>query len=217
MRYRSAGSITVSCGGQDEIRQGRNLPARARPIQPCRALKPTRAKSARHFLQVREWRVRYPRTGLCSVFDDAVKAAVDEEHGAFTRLAIAAVGLARAEPETGDIAQPPTDDAFDRLGHDGVAHADGIVEIGLQKRQYFGAVIFGKWLAGDAAIVGEGDRLAVIAGGTGRQHDRQQHHRHDFGRTSHANSSPAFRRLLDRSAREWNSQLGYPLTSLSKS
>ena len=57
-----------------------------------------------------------------------------------------------------------------------------------------------------AAIVGEGDRLAVIAGGTGRQHGRQQHHRHDFGRTSHANSSPAFRRLLDRPAAEWNSQ-----------
>src|SRR2546429_6545112 len=162
MRYRSARSITVSCGGQDEI--GPSSPA---------AL--SSAKSARHFLQVREWRVRHPRTGLCSVFDDAVEAAVDEEHGAFTRLAIAAVGLARAEPETGDIAQPPTDDALDRLGHDSGAHADGIVEIGLQKRQYFGAVIFGKWLAGDAAIVGKGNRLAVIAGGTSRQHDRQQH------------------------------------------
>src|SRR5512134_1930819 len=108
--------------------------------------KPTRAKSARQFLQFRKWRVRHPRTGLDGVFDDAVEAAVDEENGAFTRLAVAAVGLARAEPETGEIAQPPADDALDRLGHDGVTHADGIVEIGFQKRQHFGAVILGKWL-----------------------------------------------------------------------
>ena len=128
----------------------------------------TRANSARHLLQFREWRVRHPRTGLDGVIDDAVEAAVDEEDGAFTRLAVIAVGLARAEPEAGEIAQPSTDDALDRLGHDGVAHADGIVEIGPQKRQHFGAVILGKRLAGDAAIVGKGDRLAVIAGGTGR-------------------------------------------------
>src|SRR5213083_2501950 len=171
-----------------------------------RAFYETRANLSRHFLQFREWRVRHPRTGLDGVFDDAVEAAIDKEDGAFARLAVAAIGLARAEPETGEITQPPTDDALDRLGHDGVAHADGIVEIGLQKRQYFGAVIFGKWLAGDAAIVGKGNRLAVIAGGTGRQHDRQQHHRHDFGRTSQANSSPALRRLLNRPAAEWNSQ-----------
>src|SRR5215204_6532754 len=88
-----------------------------------------RAKSARHFLQFREWRVRHPRTGLDGVFDDAVEAAVDEEDGAFTRLAVAAVGFARAEPEADDIALPPADDALDRLGHDGAAHADGIVEI----------------------------------------------------------------------------------------
>ena len=130
---------------------------------------------------------------------------------------MAAIGLARAESETGEITQPPTDDALDRLGHDGVAHANGIVEIGFQKRQHFGAVIFGKRLAGDAAVIGKRDRLAVIAGGTRRQHDRQQHHRREFSRTSQANSSPALRRLLDRSAEEWNSQLGYLLTSLSKS
>src|SRR3954452_5207680 len=117
-------------------------------IQAFYAFRQTHAKSARHLLQVREWRVRHPRTGLDGVIDDAVEAAVDEEHGAFTRLAVIAIGLARAEPETGDIAQPPTDDALDRIGHDGVAHADGIVEIGLQKRQHFGAVVLGKRLAG---------------------------------------------------------------------
>src|SRR3954463_8367498 len=82
-----------------------------------------RAKSARHFLQFHERRVRHPRTGLDGVFDDAVEAAVDEEDGAFARLAVNAVWLPRAEPETGEIAQPPADDALDRLGHDSVAHA----------------------------------------------------------------------------------------------
>ena len=191
-------------------------PSHAGP-QAWRAFNETRAKSARQFFQVREWRVRHPRTGLDGVIDDAVEAAVDKEHAALTRLAVAAVGLARAEPETGDIAQSPADDALDRLGHDGDAHADGVVEIGLQERQHLGAVIFGKRLAGDAAVVSIGDRLAVIAGGTGRQHDRQQHHHREFGRTSQANSSPALRRLLDRPAAKWNSQLGYLLTSLSKS
>src|SRR5437868_1129686 len=123
------------------------------PARPSRKLQAKlvgssgrRAKSARHFLQFRKWRVCRPRAGLDGVFDDAVKAAVDEEHGAFMRLAVATVGFARAEPEADDIALPPADDALDRLGHDGAAYADGIVEIGLQKRQHFGAVIFGKRL-----------------------------------------------------------------------
>src|SRR5258705_3043888 len=104
-----------------KIRQRRNLPTRTRPSPKASsprlaALSGRRAKSARHFLQFGEWRVRHPRTGLGGVFDDAVEAAVDEEDGAFTRLAVAAVGFGRAEPETGDIAQPPANDALDRLG-----------------------------------------------------------------------------------------------------
>ena len=103
------------------------------------------------FLQFREWRIGGAGTGLAGVFDDAVEPAIDEEKGAFARLAVAAIGFAWAEPKANDVAQPSADDALNRLGHDGVAHADGIVEIGFQKRQHFGAVIPGKWLAGDAA------------------------------------------------------------------
>src|SRR5262245_50968083 len=92
------------------------------------------ANLPRHLLQVREWRVCRARTGLDGVFDDAIEPAVDEENGALARLAIATVGFARAKPQTNDIAPPPAHHAFDRLGHDGVAHADGVVEIGFQER-----------------------------------------------------------------------------------
>src|SRR6266508_2161025 len=113
------GGITLSCRGR--MKSARSDPAsQALPGRPqaLRAFNEMRVNLSRHFLQFREWHISHPRTGLDRVFDDAVEAPVDEEDGAFTRLAIAAVGFARAEPETGDIAQPSADHALDRLGHD---------------------------------------------------------------------------------------------------
>jgi len=133
------------------------------------------------FLQFREWRIGSAGTGLAGVFDDAVEPAVDEEKGAFARLAVAAIGFAWAEPKANHVAQPSADDALDRLGHDGVAHADGVVEVGPHERNDFAPVVVGKGLVGDAAVVGKSDGLAVVAGGTGRKRHRQQHHRRNFG------------------------------------
>ena len=56
----------------------------------------------------------------------------------------------------------------------GVVHADGIVEVGPHERQNFGVVVGGKWLVGDAAIVGVADDPAVATARTARERDREQ-------------------------------------------
>ena len=111
---------------------------------------------------------------------DAIEPAIDKENPALARLAIAAVGFARAEAQADDIAQPAADDALDRLGHAGLADADRIVEIAAHEGQNFGAEIHRIGLVGDAAIVGKRDRPAFIAGSTSRKHDRQQQDRRKF-------------------------------------
>ena len=92
-----------------------------------------------------------------------VEPAVDIHDGALARIVIAAVGIAHREPQAGDVAQPTADGTLYRLGQGGLAHADGIVEIGLQERQQFGAVIVGVWLIGDTFVIGVADAPALVA------------------------------------------------------
>src|SRR5260221_8391959 len=106
------------------------IPARTQlPRQP-RAL-------SRQLFHVGKWGIDHANAGFAGVFDEPVEPAIDKENAALTRLAIAAVGFARAEAQAGDIAQPPADDALDRLRHPGVMDARRIVQIALHERQHF--------------------------------------------------------------------------------
>src|SRR5260221_13614867 len=86
---------------------------------------------SRQLFHVGKRGIDHASAGFTGVFDEPVEPAIDKENAALTRLAIAAVGFARAEAQTGDIAQPPADDALDRLGHRGLLDAGRIVEIAL--------------------------------------------------------------------------------------
>src|SRR5260221_13299835 len=91
----------------------------------------SQAALPRQLFHVGKWGIDRASAGFAGVFHEPVEPAIDKENPALTRLAIAAVGFARAEAQTGDIAQPPADDALDRLGHRGLMDAGRIVEIAL--------------------------------------------------------------------------------------
>src|SRR3954469_10744592 len=100
----------------------------------------------RHLFKFWKGYVNRARAQLAGAIDDAIRPAVDENHGAFPHGLVGAVGLAWGEVQAADIELPTADLALHRLGHAGITHADGVVQIAAHQGQRVAAEIVGKRL-----------------------------------------------------------------------